>query len=226
MAIPSTTFDELMEFETASWAVWSPGFLEASAGANNVPPVADFLRTQLDRLRPDVIFLGLNRAAGRKKQAMAPQPEHRPYANFHSVGHRGDKFLAREIPAFRSLAGGFMTDLSEAVDGNEQAVQIKDTDIPRFEEQWDTLGAARTHVICFGDKVFRALHQGFGAPPTKYLPNSDVCTVCTFSCGRDKRTLDAYKVIHYSHADRWGKAKQFRDQLAPIDGAVSAEGNQ
>lgn len=218
MPISTSLFNTLLESNACSWALWSSRFGEKDSLETDLKAIEGFLRQEVGRLKPNVVFLGLNRSHSRRKAAKTIPPHPVKCSNFHNPRHRGDAFLCKEISGCLELLGGFMTDLSMVLESNSKKVgEPSIEDVANFRSTLKKLRGRPIHVICFGHRVFNAL--------TRHLETADVGSLCQgdvpvldWHAGRE--WIRAYRVIHYSYAVRYNRAPRFRKQLRCINQAV------
>ena len=113
----------------------------------------DFFLNNIEKLRPNVVFLGLNRSGKLEKDRAA-------FENFHAPGHRGDAQLRSLIQdqELKNLNGAYMTDLSEVIETDSKKVLIDSyASGIQFERQLALLGQDEYTVIVFGKDALMSL---------------------------------------------------------------------
>lgn len=168
---------KLNRYSTSSWAIWN------ESGDHSLP----FFVTNIEKLKNNIVFLGLNRS-GIHREGFGN------FQNFHARGHRGDAELKKLIQDqnLTNLVGGYMTDLSEIFETNSKKVQI-DTVASgkKLEEQFEILASGNFTVICFGGDVFKEMLSFY---KSEAYPRYGM----DFTRIDRKYQLEVFKVYHYS----------------------------
>lgn len=215
MSVTSIQFKELAkEFETGSWAIWSPRFNMKGCHEEEPMRLRNYLESKIGMMRNSVILLGLNRSLKRTRSGKIHRRKYASLSNFHAVGHAGDGLLKEVISSLSNVRGGYMTDLSLARESNSSRVKVNEREaLRRLERQLDILNAEQYDVICFGKTTFKALAGKHYA--VKQLVEDDVSKVELALNGGYH--LSCYGAIHYSYAARWNKKARFVKQMERIN---------
>lgn len=143
------TLDRLRDdFPTSSWAIWSDNFPKRTSieAANAGAKFADFIEDHASKLRPDIVFLGLNPST----------EEPGNFTNFHSVEARHQDAWLRVFIEEAGLDGAYMTDLSCKVEGQAADVTFDGDPTDYLGKQLERIDEESYDVICFGRKTYRA----------------------------------------------------------------------
>jgi len=211
-------FDLLLNFDTASWALWSSGFNKQGCVESDPYAIEPFLREHISELRGEVVLLGLNRSFNKRKASHNSLKSYPRYANFHYKGHSGDGLLCDTVSQLANIRGAFMTDISNDLESDSSKVNLDHQKV--FEHltmQLDILGSNRTHIVCFGSKTFDTF-KALSDVQASVMPDSD--GVLRLDIILPKRTLNCYKVIHYSYATRYKHQPRFKRQMKAVDHAI------
>lgn len=157
MSPTEAQFNELKQFSSASWAIWSETFDHDDCDEGDANRFSQFLLRNLANLKCETVFLGLNKSSGAAGHFF-------PFHNFHTMRHAGDRRLNKYIQTYglTNLVGSFMTDInSRIVDANGSRVNADQDDFQIFIRQLTVLDSPRFRIICFGPKVFNILAQFF-----------------------------------------------------------------
>ena len=195
---------KLNPYSTSSWAIWNEN------DENDLP----FFLSRTEKLRNDVVFLGLNRS-GIHKLGFGN------FQNFHAKGHRGDAELKKLIQDQNlvNLTGAYMTDLSEIFETNSKKVEINTiASGKKLEEQLTLLGSGKFTVICFGGDVFKEIISFYKAET--YLRYG-----MDFARIERNFQLEIFKLYHYSLNGFNNKnvKEKLPVQLADINNSLSLE---
>lgn len=142
---------------TSSWALWNEN------GDSNF----EFFNKKLHLLKPDVVFLGLNRSNVIKSL------EIKPFINFHAPKHRGDNRLRRFIQEglLENLIGSYMTDLSIEIETDSTKVKIDKLALDKLVNEINYIKPKRRIIICIGNKAFDSLCECFQIQYSKIKKN-------------------------------------------------------
>lgn len=199
--IDKDKISKLKNFSTASWAVWEDWKPEE---------MYDKILENIGKLKPYIIFLGLNRSTNKTIDSLKKRPS---FINFHAPEHRGDGKLKKWIEEanLSNLRGAFMTDINEKVETDSNKVDINDIRFSTFERQLELLCQKEYHIICFGDKAFRAA--------TRWLNNASHLQdrVLKLTHSHPGYKIHLYQVMHYSY---WGDKNILPEQLKIIDDSL------
>lgn len=136
---------KLNPYSTSSWAIWNEN------DENDLP----FFLSRTEKLRNDVVFLGLNRS-GIHKLGFGN------FQNFHAKGHRGDAELKKLIQDQNlvNLTGAYMTDLSEIFETNSKKVEINTiASGKKLEEQLTLLGSENSRSFVSEAMFLKRLYR-------------------------------------------------------------------
>jgi hypothetical protein len=188
---------KLADFPSASWALWSGEFpgancLESRSNLESDPKrIYSFVRQNARRLKPGVVFLGLNRSSGR------PLP---PFRNFHGMHHRGDKTLHRYVQdeGLTGLQGAFMTDVSEKCTlPDSHRVKLTPNDVREFAKQLQILAQPSYKIICFGRRAFSLTVSGLVGCDRQRIKTIQQ-EIRTVSAQVENMSLTIFGAYHYS----------------------------
>ena len=220
MPVTKEQFKNLSEFDTGSWAVWSPKFNKRECIESTPHEIQPYLEARIAELKNDVVLLGLNRAHNTKRASCHPSTGYPKFSNFHAAGHPGDGLLKTIISELPNLQGAYMTDLAQDLDSSSANIRIDSScATKRLDQQFDILEANQFHIVCFGKKVFAALIEGFKIWKGEFLPDS--FGVRQYRIQQPRRLLFCYEVIHYSYAVRFNKKMRLKDQMQSINDLIS-----
>lgn len=132
------------EYPRTSWAIWSEDFPRRGCIEEDSERFVGYVQSQRHRLRPDLVFLGLNPSTD------APSD----FANFHSPSLRHADRDLRIVVEESGLEGGFMTDCSDTVEPRGERLDLESEFLQTFFAQLKTLPGAEYTVVCFGRRVF------------------------------------------------------------------------
>jgi hypothetical protein len=183
----------LQPFASASWALWSEHFDQPDCIEQHRASISTFMHDNIQHLKTDVVFLGLNRSRGNQVA------DFHPFCNFHTVAHRGDRTLKDYLQNHNltNLIGAFMTDLdSIEVNANGNQINADLNDFAIFAQQLDILASQGFKIICFGGRVFRQL-LGFlnlRKRDAQILPHD----ILHIHAQRNHAQLEIFQVYHYS----------------------------
>lgn len=177
-------------FETSSWALWSDRFPRRGCVEADPDELVEFIENNVDKLQPEVVFLGLNPSTKEQEQHDGR------YTNFHSpkLQHRDvDLRISVEENGF---VGAYMTDLTTKPTPNSDEIDKDDVEVQSLIRQFEILGRDDYHVICFGRRVSNLLKDLWGVSH-KELDHD----VWSFSSPIDQINAQFYSVYHYSQPD-------------------------
>lgn len=153
--------EELTDFATSSWGLWSATFANAGCLEENTIDILPFMRQMIAHLNCSVVLLGHNRAPGNNA------PWH-PFCNFHSVGQVGDSNLKLFIQGnnLANLSGAYMTDLSQQIAPHGVRVHPNQQDFDTLLAQFNILtalpGPNELTIVCLGRDTFNELMPFLG----------------------------------------------------------------
>jgi hypothetical protein len=216
-------FDKLTEFDTASWAIWSPTFNQRDCLESDPKKIKSFLRSQMPQLKRNIILLGLNRSLNEKKAPPRPTTTYPRLANFHTSSHAGDRLLNTVTSRLPNIKGAFMTDLSVQQESKSRKIQIDPSKaLDNLVGQLDILDSPSFHIVCFGGKVFKTFSDLSGISSKLPPSTEDVNGVSLTHLGM---ILNCYKVIHYSYAVRYHHQDRFMHQMKVVNRFIGAHNN-
>lgn len=175
--LDETILTKLQAFPTSSWALWN------EKGDDSL----EFFFGNINRLRNNVVFLGLNRSG-------KTRPSFSNFMNFHKKGHQGDMQLRRLLQGqnLTNLLGAYMTDLSEVFETNSKNVRIdNNASGARLNEQLEILNSNEFTLITFGGDVFKEVL-------TYYSVNKETRLGMDYARVDGKHRMQIFKVYHYS----------------------------
>ena len=220
--ITKEKFDILSDprFETASWAIWSNEFNKSGCIEGQDGQPRKYFIKNLSNLKNNVVFTALNRSGN---EDIVNQEFIHSMKNFHSIGHRGDGLLKDTLEGLTNLLGGYMTDISDEIEGNSSIVTINENKTwKQFIEQLTLLGSDKVYIICFGNDVFNAFKNILYI--RKHEENK--YGVKIFKTNWKGISLNFYRILHYSYfVNGRGnhRINEFKPQLAFVNSEINNE---
>jgi len=217
LQITEEKLKELKQIKTASFAVWLDNDKRKEYVNNNI-------KENIGTLKSNVILLGLNPS----KSKLNPHKKLEPFCNFHD-GSEVDIFLRDTIfSKCNALIGAYMTDISQKEQSKSKKIKASKVDIRIFKKQLKILKADEYFVVCFGDEAFNTFKASNGfveSSKGKKTPKSKKSkkkNKITKSVTLGDCSLHCYKVLHYSHIERFPKKKRkFISQLRKVNDLIS-----
>jgi hypothetical protein len=195
------------EYPTSSWALWSTDFPADGCIEESPAEFYEFIKRNLDRLRPSIVLLSLNPSTELPSD----------YQNFHSTEpkHRNDQF--RDLVEYADLEGAYMTDLVERiVDADSGNVDPTQDDVENFLQQLNRLDQKTYGVLCYHTKVFQTLMDFCDSRPRELDHD-----IRAFRAVQDGIRLNCYRV--WFHAN-WGanrdKVEELQKQMTYLSSEV------
>lgn len=200
--VDEQTVERLQEtYPRTSWAIWSEGFPKRGCIEEDESQFVQYVTSQRHRLRPNIVFLGLNPST--------EQP--RNFQNFHSTSLRhADKDL-RIVIEESGLEGGFMTDCSDTVEPDADELDLDSGFLEPLFDQFEILPAEQFTVICFGRQAFHEVSAVIEKPVEELAEG-----VRRVVEHREHIEVSFYSVYHYSQHISPKYLEQLRDQLRYI----------
>lgn len=177
-------------FETASWALWSDRFPKRGCVEEKPDELVQFIEDSRHRLKPDVVFLGLNPSTKTQEEVGGM------YTNFHSpkLQHRDvDLRIAIEE---NDLERAYMTDITTKPTADSGDISEEDIDSGALIEQFEIMDSDEFDVICFGRRVFNLLKDRWSTSHEELKHN-----IWSFASPVDQVDAEFYSVYHYSQPD-------------------------
>ena len=217
---------KLAKIESASWAIWSDNFGYPDCIEQNTNNIYEFIVDNKNKLKRNIIFLGLNRSGVKLKNKDKSNAPIAPFHNFHLPNKKGDRNLYKFIQKnkMNALLGAYMTDLNtKKVDPKSGNVKINNGDRDVLLNQLNILGTTSCKVICFMPKTFNCL---LGLLKHKqHNPTAIAHKIKYASVVYNEYNIEVFGVWHYSN---WGKYKykleELENQLRYINDLFSEEG--
>lgn len=186
------------EYPRTSWAIWSEDFPRRGCIEEDSERFVGYVQSQRHRLRPDLVFLGLNPSTD------APSD----FANFHSPSLRHADRDLRIVVEESGLEGGFMTDCSDTVEPRGERLDLESEFLQTFFAQLKTLPGAEYTVVCFGRRVFDEIRSAVKSSAEELAEG-----VSRRTCTREGLEVAFYSVYHYSQRSNPRYLESLRDQL-------------
>jgi hypothetical protein len=153
--------NQLSDFPTASWAIWSEQFPDQGCAEENTADILGFMTEQIDNMNCSVVLLGHNRSPGDNEIW-------HPFSNFHSIDQEGDRILKDfvHVQHLQNLEGAYMTDLSQEIAPYGVHVYPNQQDFETLTAQIDILSPGldinETKIVCLGRDTFNELQPFLG----------------------------------------------------------------
>lgn len=187
----------------SSWALWP----EKEETVSNF---REYFITNIDKLKPNIIFLGLNPSKGITD-----------CVNFHVTKHKGDTLLKEYIQGCDKLKGGFMTDLYSITQSKSSKVKEDREKIELFINKLEQLKLKEVKIICFGNKVFDELSKQINrrdARMTVSKSHIEEINLIGYSVIISNTLVHIFRVWHYSNYGKYQmKLKELNEQLKYIN---------
>jgi hypothetical protein len=196
---------------TSSWALWN----------ENGDSDFEFFNKKLHLLKPDVVFLGLNRSNVIKSL------EIKPFINFHAPNHTGDNRLKRFIQEglLENLIGAYMTDLSIEIETDSTKVKIDKSAIHKIVNEINYIKPNRRTIICIGDKSFKSLCKCFQIQYSKIMKNHEKSNLKFSKAIVNDEEWYIYRVwMHSNYGSNQNKGEiELKKQLELINEFISTQ---
>jgi len=148
--------------KTSSWAVWAEAGEKPKSNIGDLS-IFDINKNKglLDILNPNIIMVGLN-AADR------PNMEEREWGNFHDPSPQGQDYKIRFAFKGTKFWGAYMTDIIKGYFQTDSGIlksdikknpQLLKTNISRFYEELNDIGAVDPLIIVFGVDAYNYMTE-------------------------------------------------------------------
>lgn len=212
--IDSETLSQIAEtYPWASWAIWDDQFPDDGCVETDPEALRAFFEAHRSALTPDVVFLGLNRSGDFDA----------PFQNFHAPTRKHYDYRLMEFIQDGELGrlwGGYMTDLVDHVEPTTDSVTVSDEDAAILLSQLELLDQREYHVVCFGEKTYRAVLEYAGGESESGPHELEVTQTEV-----DGLVLHLYRAWFYG---AWGanadKVDVLERQLQYLDSTIPAPG--
>ena len=183
--------------DCASWAIWSSEGETPTSNIGNLSVLDPAKNVNLlSQLKPNVIFVGLNKSRRGNKE---------PFANFHSSYSRAKDYNIRFAFKNTPYWGGYMTDIIKDLPKNfdkKESVKVKNylrknkecerQNLKKFLQELDDIGAKNPKFIAFGKVTHEVLERN-NETLKRYLNNEfKIFKIDHFSSRMNKKDYRAH----------------------------------